>query len=119
MARRMDHVRTGQDAVTHFLKEYGERLNKGVVRDGDSLGWIVDVLEWISYGEHLADQLIDPRYDPLAFRAEHPLMDVVLDQFVRRGEPTAVYTGSLWAREFTFREAVEISGADSLDRRAR
>jgi len=47
------------------------------------------------------------------------LMDVILDQFVRRGEPTAVYTGSLWAREFTFREAVEISGADSLDRRAR
>ena len=48
----------------HYLKEHGERLNTGVVRDGDSLGWIVDAMEWISYGEHLAEQLIDRRYDP-------------------------------------------------------
>ena len=40
MARRLDRVRPGQDAVTHFLKEQGERLFTGVVRDGDSLGWI-------------------------------------------------------------------------------
>ena len=26
----------------HYLKEHGERLFTGVVRDGDSLGWIWD-----------------------------------------------------------------------------
>ena len=73
MARRLDRLRPGQDAVTHYLKEYGDRLHTGVVRDGYSLGWIVDAMEWISYDEHLADQLVDRRYYPQAFIAEHPL----------------------------------------------
>ena len=45
MARRIDRVRTGRDRVTDYLEKYGDRLNPGAVRDGDSLGWVVDTLE--------------------------------------------------------------------------
>ena len=58
MARRLDRVRTGRDRVTDYLEKYGDRLNTGAARDGDSLGWVVDCLEWIGYGEILADQLV-------------------------------------------------------------
>ena len=45
MARRLDRVRTGRDRVTDYLEKYGDRLNPGGVRDGDSLGWVVNTLE--------------------------------------------------------------------------
>jgi hypothetical protein len=34
------------------LKEHGERLHTGVIREGYSLGCIVGSMEWISYGDN-------------------------------------------------------------------
>ena len=104
MDRRMDRVRTGRDRVTDYLEKYGERLNTGAVRDSDSLGCVVDCMEWISYGELLADQLVDLKYDSIVLPSEHPLIDIILDQFVRRGEPDKTYQRSAGLTEFTFKE---------------
>ena len=62
----MDRGRKGLDRVTDYLEKYDDRLNTGATRDGDSLGWAVYTLEWISYGELLADQLIDLKSDRLS-----------------------------------------------------
>ena len=45
MVRRIDHVRTGQDRITDYLKEYGDRLNSGAIKDTDSLQFVIDLLE--------------------------------------------------------------------------
>ena len=100
-------MRPGRDAVTRILKEYVDRLNIG-------LGWIVDTMEWIDCGEHLGNEKINHDFDPYAFLAEHPLMDVVLDQFFSRGKPSEVYLGSAGISEFTFKVAEGTFGADSL-----
>ena len=56
----------------------------------------------------MANQLVDLKYDSIVLPSEHPLIDVILDQFVRRGEPDKTYQGSAGLAEFTFRVAEKL-----------
>ena len=114
MARRMDHVRTGQDRVTDYLKKYGNRLNTGAVKGVDSLQHVVDLLEYVAIGEYLADKFTDPQYDEYILPTEHPVTDLLVDQLILHGEVGRTYVGAARRAIFTFREAREIFGADSL-----
>jgi hypothetical protein len=52
------------DKLHTFYGAFGQRLSSGkIVRGGNSLQWIVDVLEWMDAGNDFADELSPPGMD--------------------------------------------------------
>ena len=84
------------------------RLSTKAVRDGQSLGWIVDALEYIYIGERLAADLVNSDFDGLVQTPPHPIRHELLDQLVRFGEPSKIYAGSADQVEFMFIDAEEV-----------
>ncbi len=93
------------DKLRAYFKKYGNRSHSGFVRDGDSIQWVVDVIEWLSLGHALADELSPSGVDVSLELDVDPLEWAICQQLVRLGKLHEVYDGSRGERSVFFARA--------------